>query len=123
MEPAVHTGRWVPPELGGKECPQHSAHWTFLVLPLVFPAGKYGLQDPRALEMLQEGNGDREEGWDPCSPHVVRQRPCGPKQCDPELSPAHLGVVRPVQDGLGAVTQLRKPWVPCLQAKNPGSCT
>ena len=46
-------------------------------------------------------------GWDPCSPHVFRQRPCGPKQCDPELSPAHSGVVRPVQDGLGAVTRLR----------------
>lgn len=76
MEPAVHTGRWVPPEPGGKESPQHSARWTFLVLPLVFPSGKYGLQDPRALEMLQEGNGDR---VGPLFPTCVQTKALWPK--------------------------------------------
>lgn len=66
--------------------------------------GSMGYRTPGLWRCSKKAMGT---GWDPCSPHVFRQRPCGPKQCDPELSPAHSGVVRPVQDGLGAITRLR----------------
>ena len=117
-----HTGRWALPRAWSQVL--SAVNHPDLLCPALpaFPSEKYGVIGPQSFGDLPRRKWEQGGTVGPLFPGVVRQRPCSHKAVWSRAQPS-WGEVRPVQGGLDAVAWLRKPWVPCLQAKNQGPCT
>lgn len=123
MEPPGHTGRWASPWLRGKESPQHSAHWTFLVLPFDFPVweqvtGTRGFGSQRAMGT------ERKSGT--LVPHMWSDNGLV-AQSNVTQSPAHLGqckmdwTLSPAEEAAGALPAGPEPGALVLTQNRPES--